>query len=140
MKRPSSIRPSPFPVVSAGGNRLGGVSESTAEMFLSPVGGGGRVEMERRGEKQSIRSSLIEGGQAAVGQFVFLGEGEGMRSIDTIQSHLRDVLSSAVSELSSAAGEFVFLGGGEGNLEEEDAACRGFCVERPFSGTRFAMR
>lgn len=58
MKRPSSVRQSSFPVVSAGGSRLGGVSESTAEMFLSPVGGGGRVEMERRGEKQSIRPSV----------------------------------------------------------------------------------
>ena len=96
--------------------------------------------MERRSEKQSIHSSLIEGGQAAVEQFVFLGVGEGMRSIDTIQSHLQDVLSSAVGELSSAVGEFVFLDSGEGSLEEEDAACRGFRVEHPFSGTRFAMR
>lgn len=135
--------------------------------------------MEQHGEQQSIHSSQIEGGtQAAAGQFVPLGWGEGMQSIDTMQSRLRGILRSAVSQLASddvefvllgrsegmfrteqvgestsvqsglealascgfpvekrGSGKFVFLGLGEGNLGD-DAACRGFCVERPFGSSR----
>lgn len=123
MKQQTSVRPLCLAPSGVSDEHLGGSSVGTAEMFLSPSRGGGRVEMEQHGEQQSVRSSLIESStQAAAGQFVSLGEGEGMHSIDTMQSLIRDVLSSAVGTLASAAGEFVFLSGSEGESRSEQGS------------------